>query len=364
MQRRHFLKAGGAGLALSLASGFSPKLASTVWAKAGGVTLLTAANNEENDTFLVGLSDQADIRFSLPLPGRGHAAATHPHRAEAVAFARRPGTFAMVIDCKSGDLIAQLPASEGRHFYGHGAFTQDGRYLLTTENAYDTPAGKIGVWDAADGYKRIGEFASGGIGPHEIIRLSGDVFAIANGGIQTHPDFARSKLNLHKMRPNLTLVDQHGAMIDQVEPPSDLYRNSIRHIAADSEDRIFIALQWQGSPLAKVPLAASWKKGEALRFHDHPDMVRLKQFGGSIAVSGDEKEFVVTSPRGGHALFFDRATGNPINSHKLDEVSGAVRFGQGLALTVKGGLMIGSSQALKSRSVEQGLTWDNHLVSL
>lgn len=364
MQRRCFLKSGGAGLALTLAGGLSSTLATTVWAKSAGISMLTAANNEANETFLIGLSSDAQVIFSLPLPGRGHAAATHPHRTEAVAFARRPGTFAMVLDCLTGDLIAQLPSPEGRHFYGHGAFTQDGRYLLTTENAYDIPAGKIGIWDAADRYKRIGEVESGGIGPHEILRLSGDVFAIANGGIQTHPDFVRSKLNLHKMRPNLTLINKAGQMVEQVQPPAELARNSIRHIAADSTDRVYIALQWQGSPLAKVPLAASWQQGKPLQFHDHPDMVRLKQFGGSIAVSGDESEFVITSPRGHHALFFDRGTGAPRGSQRLEEVSGAVRFGKGLALTVKGGVALGTSQALAYKASGQGLTWDNHLVAL
>ena len=52
---------------------------------------------------------------------------------------------------------------------------------------------------------------SGGIGPHEILRLPGArLLAIANGGIHTRPDTGREKLNLDTMRPNLTLMDEDG----------------------------------------------------------------------------------------------------------------------------------------------------------
>ena len=54
-----------------------------------------------------------------------------------MAFARRPGTFALVIDCAEGREVARLHTPEGRHFYGHGAFTPDGGLLFTTENAIE-----------------------------------------------------------------------------------------------------------------------------------------------------------------------------------------------------------------------------------
>ena len=257
MHRRTFLKAGTASLAMTgLSAGLLGEITAKAWAKAGGATMLTAANDASNHTFLVGLNDEGAICFQLPIPSRGHAAAAHPTRAEAVAFARRPGRFACVIDCVNGTEIARLDSPKGRHFYGHGAFTSDGQILFTTENAYDIPDGRLGVWDASDGYKRIGEAASGGIGPHEMIRLPDDSFAIANGGIQTHPDFARSKLNLHKMRPNLSILSTNGTLLDQVGPDADMHRNSIRHITTDETGRIYVALQWQGNPLAKVPLVA------------------------------------------------------------------------------------------------------------
>ncbi len=55
---------------------------------------------------------------------------------------------------------------------------------------------------------RAGEFASGGVGPHEIRRMPGsDVLVIANGGIATHPGSSRAKLNIPKMQPNLAYIE-------------------------------------------------------------------------------------------------------------------------------------------------------------
>lgn len=287
------------------------------WAMAGAPAYLTAASKSGNTTCLVGLTEEGDVVFELPIPSRGHAAAAHPFRAEAVAFARRPGRFAVVLDCATGTEIARLDSPEGRHFYGHGAFTADGSLLLTTENAYDVPDGRLGVWDAEDGYKRIGELPSGGIGPHEMIRLADGSFAVANGGMQTHPDFERSVLNIPTMRPNLTYLDAAGAIVDQVTPPEDMRLNSIRHIAADATGRVVIALQWQGNPLTAVPLMASHRRGEELAFFDHPETVRLKQYAGSIAISSDGAEIAMTGPKGGHVLFFDGATGCPDQRPRL-----------------------------------------------
>ena len=175
MRRRHFLTGAGAGLA-GLA-------AAPLWADIAGAAplYLSAANTADNATWLVGLTLDGRVPFAHPLPGRGHAAAVHPERAEAVAFARRPGDFALVIDCATGAETARLTTPDDRHFYGHGAYTADGRLLLTTENAFDAPDGRIGVWDAENGYARLGDFASGGLGPHEILRLANGTFAVANG---------------------------------------------------------------------------------------------------------------------------------------------------------------------------------------
>jgi hypothetical protein len=53
----------------------------------------------------------------------------------------------------------------------------------------------LGVRDATDGYRQIGELASFGVGPHELVLMpDGATLAVANGGIRTHPGRDRAKL--------------------------------------------------------------------------------------------------------------------------------------------------------------------------
>lgn len=72
------------------------------WAEAGAPDFLAAGRGPDGSYTLCGLYRDGGIAFQIRLPDRGHAAAAHPIRPEAVAFARRPGTFALVIDCRNG----------------------------------------------------------------------------------------------------------------------------------------------------------------------------------------------------------------------------------------------------------------------
>ena len=356
MRRRHFLTGAGAGLA-GLA-------AAPLWADIAGAAplYLSAANTADNATWLVGLTLDGRVPFAHPLPGRGHAAAVHPERAEAVAFARRPGDFALVIDCATGAETARLTTPDDRHFYGHGAYTADGRLLLTTENAFDVPDGRIGVWDAENGYARLGDFASGGLGPHEILRLANGTFAVANGGIQTHPDFERAKLNLPTMQTNLTLLTETGAVVESWAFPGEMRMNSIRHIAVDAKGRIVAALQWQGDPREAVPLVARFTPGvEATEFLAHPATAALTQYAGSIAVAPGSGEIAVTGPKGNQVVFFG-AEGAADDGAVLGEASGVAQMPDGLAITCTGGLALYRGGALTEVPVPGGYTWDNHLV--
>ena len=40
-----------------------------------------------------------------------------------------------------------IPSIEGRHFFGHGVFSPDGKLLYATENDFEAARGVIGVYD-------------------------------------------------------------------------------------------------------------------------------------------------------------------------------------------------------------------------
>ena len=203
--RRAFL----AGLAAASLPGI-------VWADIGSPAFIAAG--KAGDGFLLhGLTATGQSLFRIALPARGHAAAAHPTQALAVAFARRPGVFALVIDCATGTTRHQLTPPAGRQFNGHGAFSRDGALLMTSEVVAEGSAGRIGLWETR-GFTRIDEWDSHGIGPHEVRLMPDGNLIVANGGIQTDPN-DRAKLNLATMRPNLTLLSPTGALLCTVVLP-------------------------------------------------------------------------------------------------------------------------------------------------
>src|SRR3569833_3450376 len=201
-QRRAFLKAAGAGFAASLLPQSAEALART------DLVFATATQESPGRYGARVLTETGKLITNVDLPVRGHDVTYSPQAGRAVVFARRPGTFAVVFD-PSGQAAPQTIASvEGRHIIRHGVFSTDGKLLYATENDFENGRGALGDKDVAGGYRRIGEFQTHGVGPHEVILLpDGKTFAIANGGIETHPDYGRSELNLDSMDPSLSFVD-------------------------------------------------------------------------------------------------------------------------------------------------------------
>ncbi|MEH6834427.1 MULTISPECIES: DUF1513 domain-containing protein [Falsihalocynthiibacter] len=347
-----------------IATGLCPRPS---WADAGSPTYLSAARFPNAGDHLVGLSGAGDILFKLPLPGRGHAAAAHPTRPEAVGFARRPGRFAFVLDCITGQVIANFNAPEGRHFYGHGTFSADGSTLYTTENDYEAGLGVIGVWDAQHGYVRLGEFASGGVGPHDMkLMPDGETLVIANGGIETHPDMGRTKLNLTTMRPNLNYVAPDGTQRDQIELPSELSRNSIRHLAVGPDGLVAFAMQWQGEAEQHPALLGLHTRGEDIRLLQAPESEHreLRGYVGSVAIAQDASKLAATSPIGGVVQIFDLANDTFSATYALPDVCG-VSAGGAKFMFSSGTGKVGTFDDAKPVFLgDHPCAWDNHLVRI
>ena len=142
---------------------------------------------------------------------------------------------------------------------------------MTSEVVAETSEGRIGLWDTKR-YTRLTDWPSHGIGPHEIRLLPDGRLAVANGGIQTDP-VDRTKLNIPDMRPNLTLLADDGALLEQIELP-DLRQNSIRHLALCG-DSIAFAMQWEGDPAEPVPQLGLWTPGQAPVLCEPPPRRRL-----------------------------------------------------------------------------------------
>ncbi|WP_051244012.1 DUF1513 domain-containing protein [Thalassobaculum salexigens] len=262
---------------------------------------------------IVGIDADGQASFVEPLPDRGHGVVPRPGGDDVAVVARRPGRFGYVVAGHTGAVRAELDLPDTRHYYGHAAYSADGRLLYTTENAFDEDRGVLGVWDAAAGYARVGEIDSAGIGPHEVRRAADDgSLWVANGGILTHPDSGRIKLNLPTMQPTLARVAPDGTAAERVLVlPEELHKLSMRHVATHRES-VAVAMQYEGPESDIVPLIAltttqgTTTQGTAPRLLDLPEILALRsrQYTGDVAFDPSGSVVGAGLPRGGFFAFW------------------------------------------------------------
>lgn len=322
------------------------------------------------DSFsLVSFDADAGVINSVALPARGHDIALRPGTRDGVVFARRPGTFAVAFDVTGSKPPVTFETRPDRHFFGHGVFSPDGKLLYATENDFNAERGVIGVRDATEGYKQIGEFASGGIGPHDLAFLAdGRTLVIANGGIDTNPEAGRAPLNLDTMQPSLAYIDvTTGDIIEQHTLDAGLHQLSIRHLAVANGDVVTFGCQNEGSGL---PALVGWhKRGVAPALFEAPDLTYagLKNYVGSVSVDASGDIVAATSPRGGRVLFFDTASKRLIGDAALNDVCGVApgHTGAGFLLTSgQGDLALATPGATITPHRCEGYAFDNHAVTL
>ena len=345
--------------------------------------MFLSARGDEVDTYWVsGFSATGAQAFDLPLPARGHSFAVHPDERTTVHFARRPGRFACVIDLARGAVIGEFATPNNRHFCGHGVFSNDGNLLYASENDFEGERGVIGLYDVNDDYKRVGEFASYGIGPHDIHLLSDEkTLVIANGGILTQPDLPRIKLNLPTMTPSLCYVDRlDGKLLREIRFGRALHQLSIRHLAVGKDDTVAIAMQYEGPAGDLVPLvalhceqrarSARCRDGNLCALEGPSHVLRaMKQYCGSVCFDSSGQVIAVSAPRGHLVTFWDAVAGSYLSSARVVDGSGiapAGRPGEFLASSGRGGVLVIDAWSSAVRPLETAFLkaghWDNHLV--
>ena len=239
---------------------------------------------------------------STALDFRAHGMAQHD--TTLIVFPRRPGDKMAVLDVATLDIKSVLTAPAFRRFCGHGAFSSDGRYLLVTENDLNTLQGFVGIYDAQDRMARLGSVALPGPGPHEIIRVPDlDRFVIAVGGLETHPDYGRTPLNLFSFRSQLVALDlETGAVEDWGFWPGT-EGVSLRHLAYDAKGRLYIGAQVADTRRASAEnVLCIVEDGQVTHL---PEGALLGGYVSSVAAHGAKA--MVTSKVSHAALMFDGA---------------------------------------------------------
>ncbi len=274
-------------------------------------TLIAAWQDREEQR--IGLLSVGDVSWSvqrsLLVPTRAHGLWSEAG-GSVLAVARRPGDWLLRWQPRSGKTLWHWIDGD-RRFNGHVIASRDGATLWTTETDLDSAQGRLGVRDAAS-LEKTGEWATGGMDPHELLALPqavGDFPAgtlmVANGGIPTLPETGRSKRALGRMDASLVaLHPATGALLGQWRL-ADPYL-SIRHLAFDPvSGTLGVALQAEHpdkAAQADAPVLAVWD-GRTLRTSadGQPPMAG---YGGDICALPNGGGFAVSCPRANTLALF------------------------------------------------------------
>ncbi len=249
-------------------------------------------------------SQRIRIHAAQPIPSRAHGLFAESD-GSLLAMAYRPGTWLLRMN-PGGEIVRQIDIRDEpgeRRFSGHVIRSADRSVLLTTESDPRSGAGWVGVRDP-DTLKKLAEWPTHGIDPHQLLAdATGDV-VLANGGVPRTPDGV-NKFGLDRMDSSLVLLDgRNGALRGQWR--LDDSRLSLRHMAwnvLDGERPVLgIALQAEHDQAARrqtAPVLALWD-GEDLTMPVHAE--EALGYGADIAPALGG--FVVTAQKAGKALWW------------------------------------------------------------
>ena len=255
--------------------------------------------------FHVGLLDFDDADAeprSIDVDFLGHAFAPCPGDPRRLVMFEKHGPGCCVLDIAAGEVVRTIPPGEGRQFYGHGAFSVDGRHLYCTETVIgDAFRGVIAVRDASD-FALLGEFPSSGRAPHDCVLVEGGrTMVITNGGSEAAPDEPAS----------VTWVDvQSEALLERVPIPDPSLNAGHLAIAASG------ALAVVSAPRAGLPPTdrggiTLGARTEAFRTLVEPREITQALLGETLSVAIHEPTGVVgaTTPLAHAVTFWELRTG-------------------------------------------------------
>jgi hypothetical protein len=357
------------GLAAALAAGLMPARAR---AKVPALYISCRMDAEGKASAALFSLDGQEL-FSTALPARGHDATARPASSEVAVFARRPGNWFIIVDAAKGRVVGTVLSAKDRHFYGHGVFTPDGRLLYATENDTLTGNGLLGIYDASNQYRRIGEIASRGIGPHDIAFLpDGKTLVIANGGLRTSPETGREILNKDDMKPNVALIDAgHDETLATIELAAQFRALSIRHMAIAQDRTIAFGCQYQGDPNDLPPLVGTVSATGKAALFDMPEveLLGMANYVGSMSLDRSEEIIAATSPQGGSVALWNRRTGEFLTRERMNDVCGVAALPVARDFLLTSGndgvrSLIEGAETLNRISGDrlQNWIWDNHLL--
>jgi hypothetical protein len=302
--RRTFL----AGSAMLLASRWVRAKSARTWLLIGGLKYQTL--DEERTSHMLVAIDESGKRYAqIPLDFYFHGFAPHPNdRRRAVIFEKQ-GPGACEVDLADRKVRRPVKTSEDRWFYGHGAFSPDGKQVYATETIRKTGEGVIAIRDGTT-LEPVGEFPSYGQKPHDCILFdAGRTLAVTNAG-SPFADAAASPACV-------TFVDVATRKLRE-KLSFSTPRINAGHLALTAKKHlVVVSAPRAGLPDSEMGAISARSPGGALRTFEHE--VRKKMIGETLSLAIDEPSGTVgvTNPYGDVLTFWNFKTGKFLKSFSL-----------------------------------------------
>ena len=309
------------------------------------------------------------IRYAVPLPTRPHGLLAEAGGGLLVTGVR-PGAW--LLRCDGTGRLQQLHRVENEgdaRLGGHIVADASGERLYTTETDQRSGRGRIGVRDLVT-LRKIAEWDSHGLDPHQLLLDSDGALMIANGGVPRTPQ--DKKHDLHRMDASLVRLDANsGECVGQWRLSDP--RLSLRHLAWSTDStgtrRLGIALQAEHSESAQRNAAPVLAVFDGMRLSAPEQRDAGAGYAGDIAAAGDGG-FMLSSPQVGLAQLWV--------PQQPDTLALAVELEETCALSAAdtlapGGVLVSTALGLgrwHPSAAPQLLRWpqpmalDNHWVAL
>ncbi|PPR25105.1 MAG: hypothetical protein CFH34_01585 [Alphaproteobacteria bacterium MarineAlpha9_Bin4] len=329
-----------------------------------------SAFNRFNKSYFGCFDRSGKIIFDVELKNRAHDYIILPKYNKVCLVARRPENFILLIDLEKGYVKKKIISPSERHFYGHISYSEKDNLIYVTENHYkynDERSGAIAIYDPNKNFKRLGEIPSFGIGPHELKVSSNNKIVVANGGVLTHPDYPRIKLNLSDIDSNLVILDQSSAkLISKFNLNNKFKHNSIRHIDLDKSDNIYLGCQsYVKNKFEDLDLVFKISNAKIYPLKIPSFLLKnLHNYSGSIKVSNNKNKVYASFPKGNSLLIWNLSRGTFLEKKhvfdvcgiSIDEVKENVYLSNG-----KGDLFLINKQDKLIKEYSKNINFDNHL---
>jgi len=297
----------------------------------GALHLLNEQGARRFDLCVLDLDEPGCALTVIPMEFFGHGIAPDPVRPGRISMFEKRGKGACEIDLQAGAVTRPIETAANRQFYGHGAYSPDGRLLYCTETIVEGDFdGVIVVRDVAS-HAELGRFPSFGASPHDCRLVDGGrTMVITNGGGRRGG-----------IPPNVAFVDvQAEKLLEKLEFQTP--RIDAGHLDIDSRGRLaVISAQRKGLPNSECGgITLRLPSGE-FRTLAEPKEIVGRLLGETLSVCIHEPTNVVgcTTPVANLLTFWDLDSAELLSCYELPNPRGieltrdgehfAVSFGEG-----------------------------------